>query len=91
MFLIRVDPNPLKARVELASCYLVEAACSGSNFDLYLDEAGWHLNWAIKLMYSEAHPDPLAIAALSELLPLYHSMCGPTSAETMAPETVAQP
>ena len=69
-----VDQNPLKARVELASCLLVEAATSDSDQSLYLDEAWWHLEWALKLIQSEACPDPLALEAMDELLPVYQKM-----------------
>jgi hypothetical protein len=76
MFLTLVNPDPLCAHVELASCLLVESACSVSDLESYLDEAGWHIRWALKIICTETRPDPLAIAALNELLPIYQSMSG---------------
>jgi len=75
MFMLLVDQNPLRSRVELASCLLVEASTSGSNQDLYLEEAWWHIEWALKLIKAEARPDPLALEALDELLPVYQYLC----------------
>lgn len=89
--LILVDRNPLRARVELASCLLMEAACFDVDQDLYLDEAGWHLSWAFKLLKAEAHPDPLAVAALDELLPLYQEMCASTPSGAVASGTPTAP
>jgi hypothetical protein len=74
MFLTLVDQDPLKAHVELASCLMVEAASGDSNQDQYMNEAWWHLEWALKIIKKEANPDPLALEAMDELLPVYQEM-----------------
>ena len=74
MFLIGLDSDPIKASIEMVSCLLVEAAPGDSNEGFYLDEAWWHLEWVLKKVNAEAHPDPLVIAALDELMPVYQEM-----------------
>jgi hypothetical protein len=74
MFLIRLDPDPIKASIEMVSCLLVEAAPGDPNEGLYLDEAWWHLEWVLKRVNAEAHPEPLVLAALGELLSVYQQL-----------------
>jgi hypothetical protein len=74
MFLIGLDPDPIKASIEMVSCLLVEASSGDSNQGMYLDEAWWHLEWVLNRVNVESHPDPLVLAALDEILPVYQKM-----------------
>ena len=87
MFLQLVNSDPVQSRIELASCLLVEATTGNPSLEQeYLDEAWWLLQWAVKILMAEAHPDPLACSALNELVPICKEMLGEfKSVETALP------